>query len=271
MIRTHRSLCLFLWLVGACEAIRIVPDATTSRKNADARELFSKTAERDTKQVDVKIPDSPNGHLVTSLPLLDPNSFTTKHWAGHLPASGSKTKYFFYWLFAPDQTDSSAQKIDDKDIPLLIWLNGGPACSSMDGLFIENGPFRFSMDPSTKEYRLVPDEHSWHKLPAYTLYIDQPVGTGLSFTTARGYPSNDAELNKDFYYFLQEFLKFHSDKFVTQVKGVQTLNRKLFFSGESYAGHYNVIYTNHILKQNQALKDGQISIPVGGAAIGNGW
>jgi carboxypeptidase D len=258
----QRYVRLLLLLLIPCAAIRVPPSAHAGQRRDEAP--------RETKRtVDVPIPDSPDGHLVTSLPLLDPASFPTKQWAGHLPASGNKDKYFFYWLFAPRDTTLTK----DADIPLVIWLNGGPACSSMDGLFIENGPFRFIMDETTKEYRLIPDEYSWHRLPAYTLYIDQPVGTGLSFTTSGKYPTNDDELNTDFYYFLQSFLRFHGDKFVS-IDDPKQMNRPLFFSGESYAGHYNVIFTNHILKQNnKALKDNgeNIYIPVKGAAIGNGW
>ena len=247
-------------------------------KNVSARRLLEER--RNLKRnVQVEIPDSPDGHLVTDLPLLDKSQFTTPHWAGHLPASPGGTKYFFYWLFAPEMNEDAVLN-DNNDVPLLIWLNGGPGCSSMDGLFLENGPFRLQLNETTQQYQLNTDDHySWHKLPAYTLYIDQPVGTGLSFTTNRQYPSNDAELSTDFYYFLQSFLDFHRDKFVVssddndhnqQQQQILSLNRPLHFSGESYAGHYIGIYVNHILQQNRDAHN-NIYIPMAGAAIGNGW
>ena len=247
--------------------------------------------------VNVPIPETSDGHLVTNLPLLNPKEFTTKHWAGLLPSSPDGDKYFFYWLFAPDFSnieDDETKIPDDKDIPLIIWLNGGPACSSMDGLFIENGPFRIvrnndEQDGDGADWKIVADEHSWHKTPAYVVYIDQPVGTGISFTTSGKYPRNDNEVNVDFYYFLQEFLNFHKDKFLVQEgEGDDTHNkmmkRGIYFSGESHAGHYIPSMMNYIRKQNeklsssssssgskQSLSKHNVYVPLKGAAIGNGW
>jgi carboxypeptidase C (cathepsin A) len=186
----------------------------------------------------VPVPASPDEHLVQSLPLMN-GEFPTQHWAGHLPASSSNDKYFFYWLFAPSFA-TTKETIGDEDVPLIIWLNGGPACSSMDGLFVENGPIRLKLNAQTGNYEVVPDPHSWHMAPAYTLYIDQPVGTGLSFTTSGMYPRNDREVNTDLYYFLQSFFKLHSDKFVDEA--TRTVHRKLYFSGESYAGKCIYLY-----------------------------
>ncbi|KAG7359726.1 serine carboxypeptidase [Nitzschia inconspicua] len=224
--------------------------------------------------VDVPTANTPDDHLVTNLPLLDNDDFPTKHWAGLLPASDDGDKYLFYWLFAPDQEQIKKQKVAEKDIPLLIWLNGGPACSSMDGLWLENGPFRLTKDPKdpNKPWHIDIDPYSWHMAPAYVVYIDQPVGTGISFTTSGKYPTNDREVNVDFYYFLKKFLQLHKDKFLTQSDNSDntkfTLSRPLYFSGESHAGHYIPSMMNYIQQQN---KNSDITIQLAGAAIGNGW
>ncbi|GAX12802.1 carboxypeptidase D [Fistulifera solaris] len=254
MCRLYALFCIIISFAPLAAAIRVLPNdprRSSVRYSEEHRKLL--------EQRSTTTATHPDEHFVKDLPLLDSQQFSTQQWAGLLPASPHGDKYFFYWLFAPSPSEKP-----DAEIPLLIWLNGGPACSSMDGLFLENGPFRFVVQDG--EYQLQPDDqYSWHRLPAYTLYIDQPVGTGLSYTTSRKYPTNDAELCTDFYYFLQSFLRLHSDKFVKE----QEMNRALYFSGESYAGHYNIIYTNHILQQNKDPNN--IRIRVQGAAIGNGW
>ena len=254
--------------IPVARGIRILPSEAARRREEWQRQEESTNDSNHRKlhkNVHVDVPSNPDGHLVKDLPLLD--DFPTQQWAGHLPASAGGDKYFFYWLFAPDLTQHP--DLHESDVPLIIWLNGGPACSSMDGLFIENGPFRLRVDPESNHFRIVVDPYSWHsQAPAYTLYIDQPVGTGLSFTTSAKYPTNDLEVNTDFYYFLQQFMALHADKFVSDDK---KLNRDLFFSGESYAGHYIPSLMNYLLKQKDAGGSDKIEIGVAGAAIGNGW
>ena len=256
ILRAQRWVCclLLLWL-STIEAVRRTPSSVVS---SPQQQQHHKQRQLKHEPVVVPVPNSPDEHLVHSLPLLDDNALHTQHWAGHLPVVEGD-KYLFYWLFAPPDGSQI-----DSNTPLIIWLNGGPACSSMDGLFLENGPIMWELDDN-RAYRLSPNPHSWHTAPAYTLYIDQPVGTGLSFTTSGTYPTNDALVNADFYTFLQQFFKLHADKFVTNNK----VNRPVYFSGESHAGHYIPSMMHHILKQNE--NNNHIIIPLAGAAIGNGW
>ena len=63
----------------------------------------------------------------------------------------------------------------------MIWLNGGPGCSSMDGALMEVGPYRV-----TEDQKLIENKGSWHEF-ANLLFVDQPVGTGFSFVDGNAF------------------------------------------------------------------------------------
>lgn len=233
---------------------------------------------------------NPDTHLVTNLPLLPEGLLKTRHWAGHLPAKDDGSdKKLFYWLFEPGP---SATVYDENhredDVPLILWLNGGPGCSSMDGLFLENGPFRLKL-AEDGEWTIDLNEYSWHNAPAWTLYVDQPVGTGLSYSKKKNWCKDDFMVNRDFHYFLEEFFLLHKDKFLLSMDDLDDppsspatvmVRRPFYFSGESHAGHYIPSMMDFILSRNDGkivptdtngLHPLRVYIPCRGAAIGNGW
>lgn len=74
-------------------------------------------------------------------------------------------------------------------------LNGGPGCSSLEGLLQENGPFLLPFNSTD----VVKNEYSWTKL-ANVFWVEQPVSVGLG----KGKPDikNEKELAAEFYSFL---------------------------------------------------------------------
>jgi carboxypeptidase C (cathepsin A) len=76
--------------------------------------------------------------------------------------------HMFFWFFESRSNPTTA--------PLATWMNGGPGCSSMIGLFQENGPCQFYNGASTPSI----NKYSFNSY-ANMLYIDQPVGTGFSY------------------------------------------------------------------------------------------
>lgn len=62
--------------------------------------------------------------------------------------------------------------------PLVAWFNGGPGCSSLIGLFQENGPCQFVGNDTTPSL----NPYSWNTY-ANMLYVDQPIGAGFSYGT----------------------------------------------------------------------------------------
>jgi len=139
--------------------------------------------------------------------------------------------------------------------PLVIWLTGGPGCSSELALFYENGPYKIN-----KNLTLSSNPDSWNTF-ANLLYVDQPVGTGFSYADyTRDYVTDEDEVAQDLYVFLQEFYQIYPEYAA----------RDFYISGESYAGHYIPAFAARIIQGNNQ-KEGPYQVNLKAIAIGNGW
>lgn len=151
-------------------------------------------------------------------------------WSGLLPISAdlNETRKLFFWYFPPGPEGSS----DD----LILWTNGGPGCSSLEGLLQENGPISWSWGTA----KPIKNQWSWTNL-SNVLWIEQPVGTGFS----QGVPNiaNEDDLAAQLVGFLQQFLEVFSE-----LKG-----KNLYLTGESYAGMYIPYIANYIYNDQSAL------------------
>lgn len=163
--------------------------------------------------------------------------------------------YLFYWLFETQDKNPNA--------PLVIWTNGGPGCTAMEGATTEHGPLvLFDMKESctgpqcdyTKQFSTNP--YAWNK-HANVLYLDQPKNVGYSFGYGDG-TKTSVESGDDFVIFYREWLKAFPeyDK------------RQLIIGGESYGGHYIPAWSNSILNYNEQNTLDPINLS--GVIIGNG-
>jgi cathepsin A (carboxypeptidase C) len=128
---------------------------------------------------------------------------------------------------------------DPKNDPVVLWLNGGPGCSSLTGLFLELGPS--SID---KNLKLHSNPYSWNA-NASVIFLDQPVNVGYSYSGNA--VSNTIAAGKDVYALLTLFF----EQFPEYAK------QDFHIAGESYAGHYIPVFTAEILshkKRNINLK-----------------
>lgn len=166
------------------------------------------------------------------------------HHAGYYRLPHSKGARLFYLFF---------ESRNSRNDPVVIWLTGGPGCSSELALFYENGPFQIS-----KNLSLQWNDYGWDKA-SNLLYVDQPVGTGFSYTTDEQDIRHDEEgVSNDLYDFLQAFFAEHP----------QFAKNNFYITGESYAGHYIPAFAARVHQGNKA-KEG-IHINLKGFAMGNG-
>ncbi|MCD7446729.1 hypothetical protein HAX54_015633 [Datura stramonium] len=90
-------------------------------------------------------------------------------------------------------------------LPLYIWLNGGPGCSSLAyGAFQELGPFRVNSDGKT----LHKNAFAWNHA-ANVLFVESPAGVGFSYsnTSTDVKIGGDRKTANDNYHFLINWLQ----------------------------------------------------------------
>ncbi|KAF6153274.1 hypothetical protein GIB67_003464 [Kingdonia uniflora] len=141
-----------------------------------------------------------------------------KQYAGYVTIDKSHGKALFYWFF--EAIESPEKK------PLLLWLNGGPGCSSIAyGAAEELGPFLTQKGVPELKF----NEYTWNKA-ANLLFLESPVGVGFSYTNTSEDIENlgDTIVAKDSYTFLVNWFR----------RFPQYKSHDFYLSGESYAGHY---------------------------------
>ncbi|GFZ02648.1 serine carboxypeptidase-like 40 [Actinidia rufa] len=151
-------------------------------------------------------------------------------------------------------TFAEAQK-SHHSLPLLLWLNGGPGCSSLAyGAMQELGPFRVHSDGKT----LYKNRYSWNHA-ANVLFLESPAGVGFSYsnTTSDLERGGDKKTASDNYAFLLNWLE----------RFPEYKNRDFYISGESYAGHYVPQLAHTILHHNK--KANKTLVNLKGIIIGN--
>ncbi|VDO77934.1 unnamed protein product [Heligmosomoides polygyrus] len=184
--------------------------------------------------------------MITNLPGLTFN-VSFRQFSGYLTSTDYPSDHLFYWFM-----ESQNDPVND---PVVLWLNGGPGCSSLGGLLEELGPFHNNNDNGTTLFENI---YSWNKR-ANVLFLEAPVGVGFSYTdTPASYhwsddttADNNAQAIK--YFFEQVFPSYKHNEF--------------FVTGESYAGVYGPTLSERLVKMIDA---GVLDLNFKGMAIGNG-
>jgi len=188
-------------------------------------------------------PDA-NADLITDLPGLD-FKINFQQFSGYL--KGNEKTFLHYWFVESENKPS--------EDPLLLWLNGGPGCSSLDGLLSELGPIHVKLEQNDS-FSLYKNEYAWNKY-ANVLFLESPACVGFSYSTDEENPckaSDDSTSLINYHAILDFFKKFPA-----------YLKNDFFITGESYGGVYIPTLTKRIV-------DGMADNPLklSGFAIGNG-
>nr|GEY44574.1 serine carboxypeptidase-like 13 isoform X1 [Tanacetum cinerariifolium] len=127
--------------------------------------------------------------------------------------------------------------------PLMLWITGGPGCSSISGILYEIGPIQFKAVPYNGSLpSLIPRPHSWTKT-ANIISLDFPVGTGFSYAkTTHGSHTTDLQSSDQAYEFMIKWLGNHP----------QFIPNEFYVGGDSYSGLPVPIITQLISDGNGA-------------------
>jgi carboxypeptidase C (cathepsin A) len=167
----------------------------------------------------------------------------TPWYSGYLHIPGGKHLHYIF-ISGPSPATQ----------PVTAWFNGGPGCSSLEGLFAEMG--QLNVDESNPSNLLV-NRWAWTNISSM-LFIEAPACVGYSYAdTIDGCSHNDTSQAIDNYnalnYFFSQFPEYAANDF--------------FITGESYAGIYVPTLAQQVVLGNAA---GKSSINLRGIAVGNG-
>lgn len=173
-----------------------------------------------------------------------------KQYAGYLDISD--TRHLFFWFFE--------SRNDPTNAPLMLWLNGGPGCSSIaSGLLFENGPCSIVSGGNDTAH----NPYSWNEI-FNIIYLDEPIGTGYSYTDDGSQVDTLADLTVDVYAFLRLFLQ----------KYPQYADLPFHIAGESWGGHYAPHVASYIYNKNQEIiyypRPGMMKINLESLTVANG-
>lgn len=183
--------------------------------------------------------------LVTFLPGVGTPNVTMYSGYLNFTSSVSDTTRHMHYVFIECTNGSAA------DSPTVLWLNGGPGCSSLDGLFNEMGPYLIKDGQWYVSGDYNPNTWVAH---ANILYLESPVNVGFSFDNEDSNPQyNDFNTAQDNLASVQKFFEQYA-----------YLNKSNFWiAGESYAGMY-VPFLAYWMVSNQT------DITLRGILVGNG-
>ncbi|EXB81213.1 Serine carboxypeptidase-like 45 [Morus notabilis] len=140
-----------------------------------------------------------------------------QQYSGYVTLDAKKQRALFYY-FAEAETDPHSK-------PLVLWLNGGPGCSSLGvGAFSENGPFR----PSGEV--LVKNEYSWNRARDNLVFLQKWFTKFPQFTNRSLFITGESYAGHYVPQLAELMLEFNKEEKLFNLKGIALGNPVLEFA-----------------------------------------
>lgn len=176
-------------------------------------------------------------------------------YSGYIQVDEIADRNLFFVLVKSLNEYDDGQKQGVNTKKLVLWLNGGPGCSSLGGGFLsELGPFY----PDKDGKHLRRNQYAWNTV-ADVVFLESPAFVGFSYSAdPEDATVGDERTAKDTYAFLSIFVQ----------EFPEYRNADIYIAGESYGGHYVPQAAHEILKQNEGQN---AKLNLVGFLVGNAW
>ncbi|WVO23595.1 uncharacterized protein IAS62_004950 [Cryptococcus decagattii] len=155
-----------------------------------------------------------------------------KSYSGFLDVGYGKNLFFYFF----------ESRSDPSEDPVVMWINGGPGCSSSLVNDTERNPY------------------AWNE-KANVFFLDEPIGVGFSHADNGQTVGTTEEAAID----VQAFISIFFETF-KEFEG-----RAFHMAGESYGGRYLPVFASAVVDGNkQLIKEGKSPINLNSVMIGNG-
>ncbi|WVN87339.1 uncharacterized protein L203_102517 [Cryptococcus depauperatus CBS 7841] len=177
----------------------------------------------------------------------DPN---VRSYSGYLDVGYGKDLFFNFF-------ESRSNPAKD---PVVMWINGGPGCSSGLGLYMELGPCSIKDAHPKGVNDTTVNPFAWNEV-ANVFFLDEPIGVGFSHARNGQTISTTEEASVD----IQAFVSIFFETF-KEFEG-----RAFHMAGESYGGRYLPVFASAIIDGNkQLIREDKTPINLKSIMIGNG-
>ena len=156
-------------------------------------------------------------------------------------------QYFYtYW-------GAESRNMNDTDVPLIIFLQGGPGDASQFSTFNYIGPLRVVGKGDNMHAEIT--HLGWNGF-GNLLTVDQPLNVGFSYDKVGHITNTTEEAALYFTNFLYNFFRTWN----------LTSDTAVYITGESYAGHYVPVFAQYLMS-NRSLGINVKGISIGGPYI----